>query len=95
MSEGFTHPIGRRVLLRMNPGLNKALPEMPVVVMNATKHVVYEGLGYLFLSKKFADAHEAEQARPWKVSDAPQEFIDRLLQSIVGIGIPIAKLVGK
>lgn len=44
---------------------------------------------------QLTDQHEAEQALPWKVSDAPQEFTDRLLQAIVGIEIPIAKLVGK
>lgn len=52
MSEEFTHPIGRRMLPRVNPGFNKTPPAVPVGVMNATKHVVYEGLGYLFLSTK-------------------------------------------
>lgn len=44
---------------------------------------------------QLTDSHEAEQALPWKVSDAPQEFTERLLRSIVGIEIPIAKIVGK
>lgn len=44
---------------------------------------------------QLTDVHEAEQALPWKVSDAPPEFTDRLLQEIVGIEIPIEKLVGK
>jgi transcriptional regulator len=39
--------------------------------------------------------HEAEQALPWKVSDAPIEFIDTLMQAIVGVEIPIERLVGK
>ena len=29
------------------------------------------------------------------MSDAPQEFTDKMLQAIVGIEIPITKLVGK
>ena len=41
------------------------------------------------------DVHEAEQAHPWKGSDAPPDFTDKLLGAIVGIEIPIAKLVGK
>jgi transcriptional regulator len=41
------------------------------------------------------DVHESDQALPWKVSDAPQEFTEKLLQAIVGIEIPIATLVGK
>jgi transcriptional regulator len=44
---------------------------------------------------QLSDAHEANQALPWKVSDAPVDYIDRLLNAIVGIEIPISKLIGK
>jgi transcriptional regulator len=44
---------------------------------------------------QLTDVHEADQALPWKVSDAPQDFTDKMLQAIVGIEIEIAKLVGK
>jgi transcriptional regulator len=44
---------------------------------------------------RLTERHESGQAMPWKVSDAPRDFIDRLLQAIVGIEIPIARLVGK
>ena len=44
---------------------------------------------------QLTNVHEAGQALPWKVADAPPEFTDKLLQSIVGIEIPIARLVGK
>lgn len=44
---------------------------------------------------ELTEIHEADQALPWKVSDAPQEYIDKLLAAIVGIEIPIAKIVGK
>jgi len=40
------------------------------------------------------DAQESRQALPWKVSDAPKEYTDRLMQAIVGIEIPIATLRG-
>ena len=39
--------------------------------------------------------HEAGRAVPWHVSDAPSGYIDTLLGAIVGIEIPIARLVGK
>ena len=39
--------------------------------------------------------HEAGLAQPWSVDDAPPEFIRRLLKSIIGIEIPIARLEGK
>lgn len=38
---------------------------------------------------------ESGQALPWKVSDAPSDYIEKLLSMIVGIEIPIEKLVGK
>jgi transcriptional regulator len=39
--------------------------------------------------------HEAVQARPWQLSDAPEDFLARQLRAIVGIEIPIASLSGK
>ena len=44
---------------------------------------------------ELTDLHESEQKLPWKVADAPKEFITKLLDAIVGIEIPIVKLVGK
>lgn len=39
--------------------------------------------------------HEASQPEPWKMGDAPREFIDTLVKSIVGLQIDITRLVGK
>jgi len=41
------------------------------------------------------DEHEAAQALPWKVADAPKDYTQRLLGAIVGIEIPITRLIGK
>lgn len=41
------------------------------------------------------DEHEARHALPWKVTDAPADYIDKMLSSIVGIEIPVTKLLGK
>lgn len=38
---------------------------------------------------------EAAQPTPWKVADAPPDFTERLLASIVGIEMPIEVLRGK
>ena len=40
-------------------------------------------------------AAEADQAHPWQVGDAPEEFIHNLLKAIVGIEIPIDRIEGK
>lgn len=41
------------------------------------------------------DQHEAAQTYPWKISDAPKEYTDKMLRSIVGIEIPITRIYGK
>ena len=39
--------------------------------------------------------HEASQPQPWKMADAPKDYIDTMLKSIVGLQIEITRLVGK
>lgn len=41
------------------------------------------------------DLRERDQAIPWKVADAPPDFIDKMVSAIVGVEIPIERLVGK
>lgn len=42
-----------------------------------------------------SDTNEVNQAQPWKVSDAPADFIDNLVGNIVGIEIDVSRLEGK
>ena len=51
--------------------------------------------GLLHILNRLTDIHEADQAAPWQVSDAPTAYIDKLLRAIVGIEIPIDRLEGK
>nr|WP_175800029.1 FMN-binding negative transcriptional regulator [Burkholderia anthina] len=39
--------------------------------------------------------HEASQPVPWKMGDAPQDYLDTMLQAIVGLQIEITRFVGK
>lgn len=39
--------------------------------------------------------HEATRASPWKMGDAPRDFIDAMVKAIVGLEIEITRLVGK
>jgi transcriptional regulator len=41
------------------------------------------------------DEHEASFPRPWKVADAPADFIQTMLKGIVGLELPIRRLEGK
>ena len=45
--------------------------------------------------RQLTDAQEAGHPAPWRVADAPAEFIDQLMRGIVGIEIPIRQLEGK
>jgi len=38
---------------------------------------------------------EATQSKPWKMGDAPHAYLRQMLGGIVGIEIPISRLVGK
>lgn len=54
MSERFSHPIGRRVLPRMNPGFRKTPPPPPAGVKVLARYEVYSGLGYLTVARREA-----------------------------------------
>ena len=44
---------------------------------------------------RLTDHQESRQAAPWKVEDAPDDFVQQMLRAIVGIEIPLHALVGK
>jgi len=44
---------------------------------------------------KLTDVHESVFPEPWKVEDAPADYIAGQLKGIVGIEMPIARLEGK
>jgi transcriptional regulator len=45
--------------------------------------------------EKLTDLHEKRFEHPWKVSDAPAEYTDKLLGALVGLEIVVTKLEGK
>ncbi|HWJ69514.1 MAG TPA: FMN-binding negative transcriptional regulator [Sphingobium sp.] len=44
---------------------------------------------------ELTDTHEASQALPWTIDDAPRAFTDKLVAAIVGVEIPIQRIEGK
>lgn len=40
-------------------------------------------------------AHEQHLPHPWQVSDAPADYVRQMMRAIVGIEIPISRLLGK
>jgi len=47
------------------------------------------------LVTRLTNRFEAPRATPWQVSDAPEAFIEKQLGAIVGIEMPLTKLMGK
>jgi transcriptional regulator len=41
------------------------------------------------------DRHEAGRAQPWKITDAPEDYVQQMLRAIIGIEIPLTRLIGK
>lgn len=49
----------------------------------------------LAMLNNLTDLHEAKQAVPWSIKDAPQEYIFKMLSAIVGLEIDILSITGK
>jgi len=49
----------------------------------------------LAIVTRLTDRHEAGRPEPWAVSDAPADFVQRMLKGFVGFVLPIARLEGK
>lgn len=75
----------------------KAVPTWNYAVVHAHGlPVAIEGKEWLLRHlNELTDIHEADRALPWKVSDAPIEYTERMIERIVGIEMPIEKLIGK
>lgn len=49
----------------------------------------------LDLVERLTAAHEQGRPHPWKVSDAPADYVDGMLAGIVGVELEITRLEGK
>jgi len=45
--------------------------------------------------ERLTNRHESDRPNRWHATDAPADYIDGLLETIVGLEMPIARLVGK
>ena len=44
---------------------------------------------------RLTQVHEASQPNPWRMDDAPRDYLESMLRAIVGLEITISRLVGK
>jgi transcriptional regulator len=75
----------------------KVVPTWNYAVVHAhgTPRVVEDPAWLLEHVKALTGLHESTREAPWHVSDAPADYIGALLKAIVGVEIPIDRLVGK
>lgn len=75
----------------------KVVPTWNYTVAHAhgVPRAVHDKVWLLDLLSRLTAKNEASQKMPWKVADAPADFIDKLLAAVVGIEMPIDKLIGK
>lgn len=75
----------------------KVVPTWNYAVVHAygALRVIEDRVWLRRLVESLTNQHEAERDDSWKVTDAPSDFIEHLLGSIVGIEITITRLIGK
>lgn len=74
----------------------KVVPTWNYLAVHAygTAEVIHDAEPLLAIVSRLTDRHEHGRSEPWKVSDAPADYLDGMLRAIVGIRLPIARLQG-
>jgi len=75
----------------------KVVPTYNYIVVHAygPLHVIEDRAWLRALVERLTNRHEAARPEPWKITDAPDDYIEKMLGAIVGIEIPVARLLGK
>jgi transcriptional regulator len=75
----------------------KVVPTWNYTAIHAygTLEVFDDPVGLLEIVTRLTNRFEGPRAQPWAVSDAPADFVQGMLNGIVGIRVPIARLEGK
>jgi transcriptional regulator len=75
----------------------KVVPTYNYMVVHAygALRIVEDPAWLRALVGRLTDRFEAERANPWKVTDAPADFVEKQVRAIVGVEIPVRRLLGK
>lgn len=66
-----------------------------VVHVHGHLRVIEDAVWLRQLLERLTDRHEAGQPKPWHVSDAPADHIEKMLGAIAGLEITIDRIEGK
>jgi transcriptional regulator len=75
----------------------KEVPTWNYVVVHAygPLRVIEDEAWLMAFLNRLTDKHEAASPRPWKVGDAPADYIGAVMKGIVGVEVPIRRMEGK
>lgn len=75
----------------------KVVPTWNYAAVHAygTLRFISDKAGLLDIVTRLTVRHEAARPVPWAVADAPDDFVQGMLNGIVGFELPIARLEGK
>jgi transcriptional regulator len=75
----------------------KVVPTWDYIAVHAygPAKVVHDAAWLRRMVEDLTNRHEHGRAQPWRVSDAPAEYVEKLLGAIVGVEIPLTRLIGK
>jgi transcriptional regulator len=75
----------------------KVVPTYNYAVVHAhgALRAIEDPVWLLALLDRLTARQESTRAAPWSVHDAPRDYIDKLMEAIVGIEIPVQRMQGK
>ncbi|MGO2342374.1 FMN-binding negative transcriptional regulator [Vibrio litoralis] len=75
----------------------KAVPTWNYIVVHVTGAIkcIHDNDWKLDFLNRLTDKHESNSDEPWSISDAPQEYIEKMLPAIVGLEVQIESIEGK
>jgi transcriptional regulator len=75
----------------------RVVPTWNYVVVHAYAPVRFaDDAGWLMAHlETLTTIHEGQMAKPWKVADAPAEYVAGQARGIVGVELPISRIEGK
>lgn len=75
----------------------KAVPTWNYVVVQVkgTMSFIHDSEWIFNAIETLTNIHESGQSQPWSISDAPDEYIQKMIPAIVGIEIEVTSIIGQ
>ena len=76
----------------------KVVPTWNYIIVQASGTLQHKDGDLLWLRKQLdtiTGSQESRLPQPWRVGDAPEDYVAQMMRAVVGIEIPVASLIGK